>query len=193
MKKLTLAILAGTMALMPTMTKAQAFEQGKSQVSLGYGFVNGTQTLLSAYDEDLYPDMENSALGPIFLKYEFGVSEHVGFGLNIAYANAEITYNDAFVDGEQSIKWWGTSFNARVNRHFGSNDKFDPYIGLGIGYKIAKWTFSDDDESGDIGALIPLGFEGTFGSRYMFTPNIGAFAEVGIAKGIMQLGLNAKF
>lgn len=191
MKKLTLALVAGAIALMPTMTKAQAFEEGKSQISLGYGFANTTQTLLSNYDQDLYPDLEFKALGPIFLKYEFGASEKVGFGLNVAYAGAGITYDDG-VD-RAAIDWWGTSFNARVNRHFGSHDKFDPYIGVGMGYKIAKWTFSDENNSEDTGALIPLGFETTFGARYMFTQNIGLYSEVGLAKGIFQIGLNSKF
>lgn len=190
MKKLTLALVAGAMALMPIMTKAQAFEQGKSQISIGYGAVNGTQTIFSNYDETEYPNLELSTLGPIFLKYEFGASENIGFGLNIAYADAGITYDDGL--DKASIDWWGASFNARVNRHFGTGDKFDPYIGFGMGYKIAEWKFSANDESSDTGALIPLGLEATFGARYMFTPNIGLFGEVGLAKGILQGGLNIK-
>lgn len=191
MKKLTLALVAGAMALMPTITKAQAFEEGKSQVSLGYGFVNGTQTLLSSYDQTLYPELEFNALGPMFLKYEYGATDKIGFGVNVAYANAGISYDDGL--DRASIDWWGASFNARVNRHFGTSDKFDPYIGFGMGYKIANWKFSAEDESENTGALIPLGLEATFGSRYMFTPNIGLYGEVGLAKAVMQLGINAKF
>jgi opacity protein-like surface antigen len=193
MKKLVLSLFAGIFTLIPSITNAQAFEQGKSQISIGYGFANTTQALLSNYDQTLYPNLEFSALGPLFLKYEFGATEKIGFGLNVAYAGAGITYDDGTGIGTASLDWWGISYNARVNRHFGSHDKFDPYIGVGMGYKMAKWTASADDESEDMGALIPLGFETTFGARYMFTPNIGLYTEVGIAKAIAQFGINAKF
>ena len=186
MRKLTLTLILGAITLMPAITKAQAFEEGKSQISLGYGLVNSTQAFVFAYGE-----LENSSLGPIFLKYEYGVSEKVGFGLNVAYATASASYDNIFLDELTSLDWWGASFNARVNRHFGSSDKFDPYIGFGMGYKIANWSYSNDDDN-DIKALIPLGFEATFGARYMFTPNIGLFSEVGLAKGIIQAGLNIK-
>lgn len=190
MRKLIVSIVLGITFLIPSITKAQAFEQGKSQVSVGYGFINATQAIISSYDVMLYPGLEYSALGPVFLKYEYGVSEKVGFGLNIAYVSAGIDYD--YLLETASIKWWNTSFNARVNRHFGSSDKFDPYIGLGLGYKMGNWKFEGGDESDDMKALIPLGFEATFGARYMFTPNVGIFSEVGVAKGVIQGGLNIK-
>ena len=73
---------------MPSTTNAQAFEQGKSQISIGYWFDNATQALLSNYDQNLYPNLEFSALGPMFLNYEFGAAQKIGFGLNVAYAGA---------------------------------------------------------------------------------------------------------
>jgi len=198
MKKLVLYLFSGAIVLMPSIMNAQAFEQGKSQISLGYGFANTTQTLIknSANSNDLFGDPEYlnsefSALGPIFAKFEHGVSEKIGFGVNIAYVNAGFNYTSD-LGGDASMKWWNTSVNARVNRHFGSNDKFDPYIGLGMGYKFGKWKSEGDDTAEEIKALIPLGFETTFGVRYMFTPNIGLFSEVGLAKGIFQAGLNIK-
>ena len=189
MKKLTLAIVAGAIALMPTITKAQSFEQGASQISVGYGAVNFTQAMVKDYGDILGTNQKFSSLGPIFLKYEYGVSEKVGFGLNIAYVSASSSYDDMGYNETYSVDWWGASFNARVNRHFGSSDKFDPYIGFGMGYKIANWSYSDSSSSD---ALIPLGLEATFGARYMFTPNIGIFSEVGLAKGVLQGGLNIK-
>tara|TARA_B100000683_G_C12490544_1_gene554414 strand:+ start:1952 stop:2551 length:600 start_codon:yes stop_codon:yes gene_type:complete len=199
MKKLVLSLFVGVITLMPSTTNAQAFEQGKSQISLGYGFSSITQafikTLSNSNDEfgdPLYLNPEFSALGPIFAKFEYGVSEKIGFGVNIAYADAEINYTSDL--GEvASIKWWNTSVNARVNRHFGYHDKFDPYIGLGMGYKFGKWTSEGDDDAEEFKALIPLGFETTFGTRIMFTQNIGLYTEVGLAKAFAQFGINAKF
>lgn len=198
MKKLVLSLFVVVITLMPSTTNAQAFEQGKSQISIGYGLSSTTQALIKnsvnstdVFGDPVYVNPEFSALGPIFAKFEHGVSEKIGFGVNIAYANAGINYtNDT--GGPASMKWWNTSVNARVNRHFGSNDKFDPYVGLGMGYKFGKWKSEGGDNPEEFKALIPLGFETTFGARYMFTPNIGLFSEVGIAKGIFQIGLNVK-
>lgn len=190
MRKLTLAFITGAISFMPAIIKAQAFEEGKSQISVGYGLGNTTQSYMSAYDKASYPELQFSSLGPVFFKYEFGISEKVGFGLNVAYAEAGIDYS--YGVEKASIKWWNTSFNARFNRHFGSNDKFDPYMGLGIGYKIGNWKLEGGNDTEERKAFIPLGFEATVGARYMFTPNIGLFSEVGLAKGIIQAGLNIK-
>lgn len=61
-------------------------------------------------------------------------------------------------------------------------------IKLGIG----NWKLEGGNDTEERKAFIPLGFEATVGARYMFTPNIGLFSEVGLAKGIIQAGLNIK-
>ena len=187
MKKLTVALFLGGMVFLPSISKAQAFEQGKSNVSIGQGTENITQKLIKASSSNA----SFSVLGPMFVKYEYGVSEHIGYGLNLAYASAGYTYDD----GSGSYSWTGISSNARLNYHFGSHEKFDPYWGVGMGYKTAIWqsTLTDPDSEPVMGALIPLGFETTFGARYMVTKNIGFYGEVGISKAIAQFGINAKF
>ena len=85
----------------------------------------------------MYLNPDFLALGPIYAKFEYGVSENIGFGVNIAYADAGINYTNDLGESA-SFKWWNTSINARVNRHFGSNNKFDPYIGLGMGIPLKE-------------------------------------------------------
>ena len=60
----------------------------------------------------------------MFLKYEFGAAEKIGFGLNVAYAGAGITYDDGTGTARASLDWWDISYNARGNRYFGINAKF---------------------------------------------------------------------
>jgi opacity protein-like surface antigen len=189
MNKLVKLITLCIVLILPLITKSQAFEQGKSQVSAGYGFGNFIQAVFSTYE--VYEDFSSSITGPMFVKYEFGVSEKIGFGINFAFASASVSYKDVFAEN-QSINWSTWSGLARINRHFGSHEKFDPYIGLGVGYRSANWKFSESDLDVD-NNLMPFGFESTLGARYMFTPNVGLYSEVGIAKAIFQFGLNAKF
>ncbi|MBI35454.1 MAG: hypothetical protein CMP67_08840 [Flavobacteriales bacterium] len=189
MKKLVLTLFVGALMLAPSTSNAQAFEQGKSQVSAGYGFGNFIQALFETYA--VYDGFDKSLTGPLFVRYEYGVSEKIGFGVNFAYASVAADYNDIFGD-PQSINWSSWSALARVNRHFGESDKFDPYIGLGLGYRTASWKFTELG-TGTTTSLFPLGMEATVGARYMFTPNIGLYSEIGIAKAIAQFGINAKF
>ena len=71
----------------------------------------------------------------------------------------------------------------------------DPYWGIGAGYKTGKWTFDSNDP--DFGKTafktpIPFGFETTVGLRYYFTDMIGFYAELGIAKSVIQGGIAIK-
>ena len=194
MKKIVITMLVAFAVALPNLSNAQAFEQGRSQVSAGYGVGNFVQALFQVYEE--YDAWESSNVGPFFLKYEYGATEKIGFGVNIAYAgvNGKYDLEDVFTNEvtEETIKWSSISVLARMNYHFGTHDKFDPYWGLGMGYRTGSWSFSEAGLEAS-NTLFPFGFETTFGSRYMFTPLLGAYAEVGISKAILQFGLNAKF
>jgi opacity protein-like surface antigen len=201
MKKITTGIL--TVLLMTVFSfssKAQAFEEGSTYISAGYGFGTFTKSLFDAYSSGT-SGYSYKGTGPVFAKVGFAVSEKVEFGLNLAYAGAEIKWNvnDGLGNSTTNvgtINWSAWSANARMNLHFGDHDKFDPYWGVGLGYRSSTWKFSytdpnyDEDET--IKSAIPLGFETTFGVRYLFTDNIGAYAELGIAKAMLQFGLTAK-
>ena len=70
------------------------------------------------------------------------------------------------------------------------------YWGMGMGYRSGSWKVTStatNYESPSLPDFIPFGFETTFGFRYLFTANIGAYAEAGLAKSFLQLGLTGKF
>jgi len=182
---------------------AQAFTEGQSSVSLGYGFGNLSQSLFKAYES--LPDFNYKGAGPLFLKYEYGISENIGVGVNVAYIGAKVTWTDEFIEVEpgvplrQETSWTSYSILARMNYHIpvGSTDKFDPYFGVGIGYRSGKWKASDNDPDFDWGVELDspfiLGMEMTGGARYLFTENIGVYGEVGLAKGLLQIGAVGRF
>jgi opacity protein-like surface antigen len=196
----TLPVLAGmALFISPIDSHAQAFEEGVNTASVGYGFV----TLLGSVNNtfDSYSDVNYSSTGPLYAKFEHAISDKVGLGLNFAYAGNQWAYQ--FNDGYDGTNYTETSKRttfsvlARMNFHFGSSDKFDPYAGFGLGYRSANWTIDTDDPNGgsgvDFKTLVPLGMEITVGARYYFMEHLGAYVEVGAAKSVVQVGLVGKF
>ncbi len=182
---------------------AQSFSMGNNNVSVGYGIGNFIQAGFSSYKN--YDEYSFKASGPFFLKYEHALSDRIGIGINIAYVGATVSYLDKsyIVDTtsmtfyKQTINWSSYSILTRFNFHFANSEKFDPYMGIGVGYRGAIWKYTDNDpnydNSASVSSWFPLGFETTIGARYYFSPAIGAYMEFGLAKALLQFGLTANF
>lgn len=180
---------------------AQVFREKAFFISTGYGAGN----LGIAVFNDLGSVLETKSFGPMHIKSEYAVSEHIGIGLNFAFASADLLTEDevTFINQEgmqEKLRWdaeWTSwSLLARVNFHMGHHEKIDPYWGVGIGFR--DWTYdaisnNPNLEASKGSALINLGFETTFGLRVMPHENIGLFTEFGISKSLFQVGITAKF
>ena len=205
MKKACLPLVLLTAVCLNTQTaSAQAFQKGVNLISAGYGFGTFMGALKSAVEDDpLNSNLEFKNTGPLYFKYEYGVSDKVGFGVNFAYAKNELTYDYTGSDGNGNPRTYTEtdtrdtySILARVNFHFSDSETFDPYFGVGMGYRDANWTFKSNDPGGtraNYKTLVNFGFETTVGVRYYFAQNFGLYGEVGGAKSIFQLGLCGKF
>ncbi len=201
MKKVLLVsaiLLAASASTFAQYEDDAAYVQGQSTLSAGYGFGSIWKKLfkLSAtYSEGAY---KVSSTGPFSLTYEYGVSEKISAGIAISYSQVKGTNTDA---NEPDLNYVETLTNfsaiARGNYHFGSSEKFDPYIGLGVGYYNFKYKYKDGKENTNNSLFaIPgsFGYNGQLGAKYYFTPVFGAFAEIGyVAGGFGQIGLTAKF
>ena len=170
---------------------SQAFEQGSNYISAGYGLGTFTGSIFSVYEN--YDDYSNKTLGPIYVKYGHAVSDKVEFGLNFGLTQHDLQFTD--LGTTVNIKRVAWSALASLKLHFGDNDRFDPYWSIGLGYRTATWDFEYSDPSYQpttVKSVVPLGFETTFGARYLVTDNIGIYAELGIAQSYLQGGLVAK-
>lgn len=199
---LSLPVFALITMLPPARALAQAFPEGSNSISVGYGGVTFIGSISKNFDQ--YADVGYKGMGPVYFKYEHAVTDNLGLGLNVAYAENEwnYKYTDTDANGNTGTYTERTtrstySVLARLNYHIGSQEKFDPYIGLGLGYRDAKWNYDSNNPNGTSGVelkgLMPLGMELTLGMRYFFTENIGLYAEVGGAKSVVQGGLSVKF
>jgi hypothetical protein len=191
MRKISFLFAMILMAMVSQVSFGQAFEQGTKVVSVGYGFGNLNRALFKTYES--MGGYKYSGMGPLFAKFEYGVSDKIGLGLNIAHINANVKYGTG--SSQSEIDWKNTSALLRMNIHFSNSDKLDAFWGAGLGYRFGSWKFKNEDSSIDevMPNIIPLGFETTIGVRYFFIENLGIYAEAGIAKAPIQFGLNAKF
>lgn len=209
MKKIITSFIVACGLLTSFNANAQAFDEGKSIVSIGYGFPNlGASIFKSAYGT--YTGYSVTGIGPMFIKYEYGLSEHIGLGVIAGYSGFTIkwqeTNNSYNSNGTVStgtydwtLKYTSPSFGVRFNYHFATKDKLDPYFGVGAGWRGGTFTYTTTDPAGTggvakVGTIFPIYMPITVGLRYYFTDNIGAYMEFGIDKGsVVQAGLALKF
>jgi opacity protein-like surface antigen len=191
MKK-TLIILALILATVANKIQAQAFSKGAVIVSAGYGFPNLQKTLFNLYN--IYTGYTVKGFGPAHAKIEYGVNDYIGIGLAINYVNSSVSFTDQY---NYKLAYNNFKVNLRTNVHYGTAEKIDFYSGLGVGYGNSSfnWTTNDPDGVPSESVIIPIniGFEATTGARYFFTDNIGMYAEIGLAKSIIQIGASFKF
>ena len=202
--KIYASLFAAAFAMCVTSVNAQSFEKGKTIITGGQGFGNLTKAVLKAYQDEA--GYKANSLGPIFAKVEYGVSDKVGIGINVAHRGLSATYKNEYEETDEEgntqtktttdkLTWNNTSVLARLNIHFAKSEKLDAYWGAGLGYRFGSFKIKSEssDVNEDIPVVNPFGFETTIGVRYYFIPNLGVYAEAGIAKAPIQFGLSAAF
>ena len=122
---------------------------------------------------------------------EYAFTDDISGGLYLAYTRWDYgyfgyDYHYTFID-----------FGARASYHFArllnvTNEKFDPYAGAFLGYVSSTFSYDGGTSYTDpYGGAVRTGIFA--GARYFFSPNVGAFGEVGIGLSPLSLGVSFKF
>jgi hypothetical protein len=182
-----------------------AFGQGVNIINAGIGFGGG----LSSYS--YLGGWSTSASPGYMLSFEHGLNDHWGLGLAFTYATSSLTSptetDYSPTTGLPFTYTEGWKFTAigivvRGVYHFATSSKFDPYVGIGLGYFdfSSKYTNNDPNASTAYAVTAPslggVAFSGFLGARYYFSSSIGVWAELGYtgyAGNLLNLGLNFKF
>ena len=175
MKKTILSIaFAGLFLLMNNVCQAQA-DLSKGNVLLngglgfGYYYAGGVSINFNA---------------------EFSITDEIGIGPYLGfttwrYGYFGYRYNYTFID-----------FGVRGSYHFArlfnvTNDRFDPYGGIFIGYLSSSYSGPDGfDYSDPYGGAFRAGIHA--GARYYFTSKFAGYGEVGVGLSPLTLGLTLK-
>lgn len=181
--------------------RRQAFEQNSTIITIGYGVPNLGKAIFNIYKDEL--GFYTSGIGPIHAKYEFGLTDHFGIGVSIGFVDFKAAWltkyhnaNNELQEYEEGFK--GSSFGimARGNYHFSTSKRLDPFVGFGIGYnRMSFGWFSEYEYADELSLSFPIPFatELSIGARYYLSDNIGAYAELGWGKSLLQAGLSMKF
>ncbi len=205
----------------------KAYGEKKLAITIGYGFPNLNTNLFKGlvvnansfndpYGDNTYA-YKTSSIGPSFLKVDYGLTSLIGLGVSLGYSKINLTENETYRDNvlnpltglystgtytdETKYELSKFSIGARINFHFGTGAKLDPYAGVALGYSInqLKISYTTNNPNGPTpanysGTGIPVHFAITVGMRYYFTKNIGIYGELGIDKwSLIQGGLAFKF
>jgi hypothetical protein len=172
-----------------------AFDKGKIMFSAGYGFPSIGTNWFSSYES--FNGYSASAVGPLFFKFGYGVSDSYELGINVNYSQATASFNTGINNQyKATMKYNSLSALVRLTKHFGVGEKLDPYWTTSLGYRNIKFTYDDNDPNfafENASISLPFSFEVGIGARYYFMPNVGVYAEAGISRAPFQVGLVAQF
>jgi hypothetical protein len=143
---------------------------------------------------------KTSFLGPIGLRAEYMVSNVVGLGGDLQFSSYTLSWTETIYGGLSSttysykINWTRIRAMARVAFHFAVSRAVDPYFAVSGGLRIESLSTETNDPDYNVGiAGVGPAVRLALGTRFFFTPNIGAFAELGVfGGGLFHVGLSAK-
>jgi outer membrane protein W len=126
---------------------------------------------------------------------EYMISDNLGIGFEFTYADASVRYQSALTGAYLNRGFTKIRALPRINYHFGTSKKFDPYIGGGIGYKYSVYydqggSLNSNDE---ILQLFPVSVRLALGGRLFFDDTFGLNAEIGLGGPLVSAGLTVKF
>jgi len=173
--------------------------EGSFVMDAYYGFLTLAGTLVKALGAG--SGAKTTIIGPIGLRGEYMVSNVVGVGGDLQFNSYTLSWTERFYDiyGDPytyyyKINWTRIRAMARVAFHFAVSRAVDPYFAVSGGLRIESFSV----ETNDLGYIVGIGGVGgaarlALGTRFFFTPNIGAFAELGVfGGGLFHFGLSAK-
>ena len=171
--------------------QAVAYAKNTSTITAGYGIGNIWKSFLDKAIE--IPEYRVKSTGPFTLIYEYAVSRRFSAGVQGSYSRVNGKASRFQLADQITI----LSLLARVNYHFWTSAKFDPYFGGGIGLNNSKYENKDPNTTGvNLNSKVPSTFDysGQLGVKYFPWRHFGFYAEAGYVGGsFVQAGITAKF
>jgi hypothetical protein len=173
--------------------------EGSFVMDAYYGFITLAGPLLRLIGAA--SGAETSILGPIGLRGEYMVSNVVGLGGDLQFNRYSLSWTETIygIYGvpytySYKINWTRIRAMARVAFHFAVSRAVDPYFAISGGLRIESFSTETNDPDYNVGiAGVAPAIRLALGTRFFFTPNIGAFLELGVfGGGLFHVGLSAK-
>jgi hypothetical protein len=191
MKKIII-ITCAIMAFGAGAQAQSAFEKGNIVANVGIGL--GSYIGGSGYKTTVLPISVSAEYGLLDItdKITLGVGGYLAYTANKyeeTYAILQTSYSYAF-------KYSYFIIGARGIAHYKLSEKFDPYLGVMLGYNVASSKYDGDNIPNYTPTAASAGgfsYSAFVGARYLFSEKIGVFAELGYGIAVLELGLTVKF
>lgn len=201
-----------------------SFESKSNYLNINYGFIDLYKKDLNKLSSEVknsnnfassFPlnnvTYDIKSLGPIFFKYEYGLSDDIGIGLTYRYYLANFT--ETYIYSETTnynsrieykdignYKITKNALAARLNYHFINEKKIDLFLGFSLGYSVLQYEYSYSSTKPQHVPIqrfefseFPLYIGLNLGMRYYIDKNFGINFEVGYEnQSIIQTGLVIK-
>jgi hypothetical protein len=153
-----------------------AFQEGDQNLQIGIGY-----SLEGIYGDALIP--------PISISYEVGYNKKLSFGGQFGFATSENLW--VYWDGSGGYKYSYIIIGARGTYHFLDHKKFDPYVGVFVGYSyvLSSWTGNENFKAFYSPSGNFLIFGTSLGCRYYLNPKLAVFGEVGYGINMAAIGI----
>lgn len=180
MKKILLTIVA--VLGFATLGNAQSiFHKGTSMVNVGIGF--GTESNSSI------------VIPPLSASYEFGIVDNMfstgqgSLGLGFYTGYAKYKYDLGYIPefAKSRIEYSSFVVAPQLSLHYQFVPKLDTYASLLMGYRLYSYNNGYKGDDGEFAWGIHVG------GRYMFSPNVGAFVELGYGVSNVSAGATFRF
>jgi hypothetical protein len=193
MKRLIFGLLLGLLATgNAAQVNAQSYKEGIQVINAGIGVGYGIRY------------STGSSITPLMsVSYEQGYRQvgpgTLGLGGIVSYQSA--SYRTENINGTADQRWSATYLGFRATWHpdILVSGEYDVYGGLQLGYTAYSYKYSGTGLyapglrpiENNLSSHIGLGL--VVGGRYYFTPNIGAFAELGYDLAYVKIGAAFNF
>lgn len=157
-----------------------AFNKGDKLLSAGIGLGG----LYGVYGDLDFP--------PVSLQFQYGIEKNISIGGFVGYSSS----STEVYDWTWSYILIGAKGEYHFKELFEDQTKFDPYVGLSLGYSIVSWDGEEFDDffgydlTPDDESYFLWGFNA--GLRYYVSPKIALFGELGYGLGILTIGATFK-
>jgi len=168
---LTMVTAITAAAQSTTAPKTRAFNVGHTDIgpTLGLGGIGAASFAIGGRFERgirALPDMGDGVLG---------------IGVSADWYN----YNDTFTGADYDFTYIPIAATANYHIKIENNSKFDPFVGLGLGYLIVDTPYTGSYNSG-------IYFVGRVGARYFMTPRMALYGDAGAGAATLNVGVTFK-
>ncbi len=183
MKRLILTAALVLTCILTVSAQENVFTKGTHIASLGIGL----PILSSTYRSTIPPVSASYEMGIV----DFGRPGSIGVGGYMGFWGYK--YKSSY-EGHSSYRYFNTLIGVRGAYHFTIIDNWEVYAGAVLGLDLSSHRFKNIDGqtvSGD--THLGFGYQAFAGTRYMFTPSLGAYAEFGYGISYGSIGITFRF